>query len=123
MNTINVPPRRYTPGVGWSEDDGANPDEYPVPFAVSGVKPKLPGQGKPAIPAPRTLPIARPGVAAPNGLPPLPSADQAAAAMEDGDDEAPSPATAVSAAKQPAKPLKLDPALLQKALQLKNDKR
>jgi hypothetical protein len=124
--TINIPPKRFTPGVGWTEDEAANPDEYPVPFAVSGVKPKLPGEGKPAIPAPRRLPIARPGVATPNGLPPLPAADQAAAgATEGGEDEVetPSPAAALSSAKQPAKPLKLDPALLQKALQLKNGKR
>jgi hypothetical protein len=124
MTTINIPPQRYTPGMGWSDDQVADPDEFPVPFAVSGVKPKLPGERRSAVPEPRRLPIARPGAAAPNGLPPLPSADQAAAeALEAAEDDAPSPAAAISAAGQPAKPLKLDPALLQKALQLKNSKR
>lgn len=90
-----IPPTRYVPGQGFVADAADDPGEFPIPFAVSGVKPKLPAaQGEPAAPVAR------------------PPADPAAA-VEPGD-EAP------AAAKKPAKPLKLDPALLQRALQLKN---
>lgn len=116
-----IPPMRYSPGTGWADDAAADPNEFPVPFAVSGVKPNLPAaSAASAIPKPKRLPIAKPAAANAPGLPPLPSADQAAAALEAGEDDEPTPPPA---AKKPAPKLKLDPALLERALQLKNNRR
>jgi hypothetical protein len=99
-----IPPTRYTPGKGFTDASHDDPAEFPVPFAVSGVKPNLPPTaGQPAAPAPAPAPAAAV----------KPPAAQPAEAAE-GDDEP------TAAAKKPAKPLKLDPALLQRALQLKN---
>ncbi|MDG3007322.1 hypothetical protein [Paludisphaera mucosa] len=113
VRRIDVPPMRFNPGQGWVDDKNANPDDAPVPFAVSGVMPKLPGQAgaepksSPKIPRPKTVAPAPAPAPAEDDAPPLPVADE--------DDEVPAPKP-----KKPAKPLKLDPALLQKALQQKN---
>ena len=81
-------------------------DRFPVPFMLGGPKPKLdlPPQSPARTPIP--LPV-RPGPARPE-LPALPP--------ETDDDELPPPPPK-SLGKSPAKPVKIDPALLQRALQ------
>ncbi|AMV36168.1 hypothetical protein [Planctomyces sp. SH-PL62] len=59
---IEVPPMRYVPGQGMVEDESDGADA-PIPFAVSGVMPKLPAEGAqaaPTIPRPRTRAAAAP---------------------------------------------------------------
>ncbi len=125
----SLPPMRYEPGRGFNADADADPSQYPIPFAVSGVRPKLPpgdGQPSPSIPRPKAAPetvnrsAPSPATASADakGLPVLPAADQAAAAVEAGEDDEPA-----SEAVKPAKKLKIDPALLQRALQLRNGPR
>lgn len=128
-----IPPVRYTPDQGFVDDSGSDPNQYPVPFAVSGKMPNLPpvdGQPAALIARPRTAAATAtakataPATTTPTAgrLPALPSADQAAAAaIEAGaDDEDDEP---VANVKKPAKKLKIDPALLQRALQLRNGQR
>lgn len=105
----NYPAARYTPGAGWTNDDGPGATDAPLPFAVSGVMPNLPPQqGAPTparIPLPNTIPQPQapdfPGLAEGELPPPPPEADPA----------------------KPSTPLKLDPEVLQRALQLKNSGR
>jgi hypothetical protein len=106
---IQTPDMRFVPGQGMVEDESGGADA-PVPFAVSGVMPKLPpeGQGRPAAQASPAIP--RPRTVAPAAdAPPLPSADD-----EDDEDDLPPPP------KKPSKPLKLDPEMLRRTLQLKH---
>ncbi|WP_165247480.1 hypothetical protein [Paludisphaera soli] len=106
---IQTPDMRYVPGQGMVEDESGGADA-PVPFAVSGVMPKLPPEGPagaqaaPAIPRPRSAaPVSAPDA------PPLPTAD-----VEDDEDDLPPPP------KKPSKPLKLDPEMLRRTLQQKH---
>lgn len=113
-----LPPLRAVAGQrGLVPDTNTDPDEFPVPFAVGGGRPRS-GVG-PQSPQAPNQPAALPA------LPPLPastagSAEEAAAALGD-----PPPAEPPSgaAAKKPRKPIKLDPKILEKALQLRNQNR
>lgn len=106
------PPMKYQPGLGWT-DDKSNGADAPVPFAVSGVMPQTStAPADPNAPASRSNPRLPDAIAKAQaeaearlsgGAPPLPV------------DEKGNPAVSKS-----AKPMKLDPALLQKALQQKN---
>ena len=89
------PPSRYVPGRGMVlETAPPSADEFPVPFAAGGAGPTR----DPALtPAATTAP-----------LPPLPGGLPA-------DDPAAGPSS-----KTPAKPVKIDPALLEKALMNRN---
>ena len=99
------------PGQGFVDDSNADPAQYPIPFAVSGVRPNLPPlDGQPAadVARPKTAKAAAPAPPNIEGLPAGALADQAAAAaIEAGEDEP------VATVKKPAKKLKIDPALLQ----------
>ena len=116
LDVTVIPPVRFEPGKGAAVEGRTDPDEFPVPFAISGKKPKLANsseadrrpdrKAKSPSPAPRD----RAG-----SLPPLPSGDDPASA-----DPKDSPGGGV--ATKPSK-LKLDPAILQRALQLKNQNR
>lgn len=116
----NFPAARYTPGKGWANDEGPGATDAPLPFAVSGVKPNLPlpsnAPGAVAgptetAPAPQTRTVIPP----PNTIP----QPQAVGDHEDGLP----PIPAETSAPKPSKPLKIDPDILQRALQLKNDHR
>ena len=121
-----IPPVRYTPDQGFVDDSESDPNQYPVPFAVSGKMPNLPPlDGQPAAPAapvarpnPAAARAAAPAAAATVGVSAVPSADQLAAAIEAGEDDEP-----VATVKKPAKKLKIDPTLLQRALQMRNGPR
>ncbi|OJW07089.1 MAG: hypothetical protein BGO49_27960 [Planctomycetales bacterium 71-10] len=129
---ITTPDLKYEAGRGFVEDQGG--DDAPVPFAVSGKMPK----GLSARPAPAddaVAPTSTAGPSSPSGRSPTltPEVAQALAeaearaaggapplpppGSEAEEDDAPDPA---KAAKKPAKAMKLDPALLQKALEKKN---
>ena len=126
-----LPPIRYVPGrdigqAGHFKDDPEGQmtrvrwsrkrplpaaGEFPVPFAVSGQRPVLPGD-------PPTTPQAPmiPGAGGPRSkeipLPPLPSTTDAGAV----------PGTPAKKTK-PKKPVKIDPALLERALMNRNSGR
>ena len=51
VETKTLPPMRAVPGQGMVPETATDPDEFPVPFAVGGVKPKL-GPGGSKIPPP-----------------------------------------------------------------------
>jgi hypothetical protein len=89
------------------ESDGG-PDEFPIPFAISGKKPKL-ATGSSAIQPPIVKPTA----------PRTPSVSPKGQETPVDSDEMADPA----AKKKPRKPLKLDPSILEKALQLRNQNR
>ena len=91
------------------EGDGG-PDEFPIPFAISGKKPKL--AAVPAVPPPVVKPTA------PRGPSILPKGQETTADPDEMADPA-DPA----AKKKPRKPLKLDPSILERALQLRNQNR
>ncbi|WP_337174818.1 hypothetical protein [Paludisphaera sp.] len=136
---FTTPDLKYQPGQGWIDDDGSGEDA-PVPFAVSGKMPKGVSVGRPparsADPAvaptstttagpsspsgrgPRLSPevaqaLAEAEARAAGGAPPLPVDDD-----EDEADELVAPAPEKAA--RPSRSIKLDPALLQKALEKKN---
>ena len=117
----SLPPMRAIPGQHrLVPDTNADPDEFPLPFAVSGGKPQ--GAAAPQRPqAPRRMPAA--------ALPPLPPATPGATT-----NTAPNPAvdpaagaaradTAEAATKKSGKSIKFDPRILQRALQMKNQYR
>jgi hypothetical protein len=132
---VDIPlPSRDGPGKTSKAENQSGPDEFPIPFAVSGIKPKLADRpdaaGSKGLKSPvpqrsspldqsqgaETKPPARTVRPAPTGagsLPPLPGGSVEA---DDADD-----VTAVK--KKPRKPVKLDPAILQRALQLRNQGR
>lgn len=131
MSVQNFPAARYTPGKGWTKDAGPGATDAPLPFAISGVKPNLP---PPAV-DPR---VVDPRVAAAAGLAPNPKTTipppntiaqpqpqappQPIAEDDDVVDDLP-PIPEEAAAKSSSTPLKLDPNILQRALQLKNGNR
>lgn len=132
---ITIPDMRYEPGKGFVDDPGG--DDAPVPFAVSGKKPsgvamrRAPeddavaptstvGPASASGRGPKLSPdvaraLAEAEARASEGAPPLPT--DAPASDADGEDDAPA---APKAAKKPSQPMKLNPALLQKALEKKN---
>jgi hypothetical protein len=100
------PPARFTPSRGLVPGDQsqADPQEFPLPFVVSGVKPTL------SPPKAASQSSAKPPSQAPgedhSSLPKLP--EKAGATSE------------AATAKKPGKPLKLDPNILERALQNRN---
>lgn len=129
VETKVIPPARFEPGKGMVPDSATDPDEFPLPFATGGKKPAP----KPAAAGAATATAkAAPAAASPAGavptdpgvLPAAAPADAKPVAATAEDAEAPAPAAEPKdAAKKPRKPVKLDPSLLQKALQLKNQGR
>lgn len=123
---FETPTMKYQPGTGWVDDQGA--EEAPVPFAVSGKMPRTAAAARPAPADDAVAPTSTAGPASPSGRGPKLSEDVAQALAEAeakaaggapplpvDDEESPAPAKA-----KPAKPMKLDPKLLQKALEKKN---
>jgi len=135
-----LPPLRVVPGKGVIPDTGVDPDEFPLPFAVSGAKPNV-GPKRPVTQAPATKVLKPDGsgetdpagggraataVSAParkKAELSQPTETKAAAdpASSPGDGDDPADTDAVK--KKPRKPPKLDPDLLQRTLQLRNQGR
>jgi len=115
--TQNFPAARYTPGKGWANDEGPGATDAPIPFAVSGVMPNLPPPaGAPGAAAGgRAAPEARTMIPPPNTI--------AQPQAIDDEEEGLPPIPEEASAKKPSKPLKIDPEILQRALQLKNGNR
>jgi hypothetical protein len=134
-----LPPLRAVPGQrGLVPEDKADPNEFPVPFAISGARPRpqtgLPRDGS-------TDPTSMGGSGRPAGTPVSAMSARAAShaaakALDNGSahlEAAPDPAADGTQAngsaepetpkKKPKKPLTLDPTLLQRALQLRNQNR
>jgi len=102
------PPSRFVPG-GRSiakGSDPTDPQEFPLPFAITGVKPNLPPANATSRPA-TTGPAGSPAKPAAQGVP---NASPEQAKAKDGS----------GTAKKTSKPLKLDPALLERTLQSLN---
>lgn len=118
----------YSPATGGPviSQDPSDPQEFPIPFAVSGVKPKLP---PPRTAADRS---AKGALTTPASKAPAADAKVKQAPVGDNDDDdddddledhlpnPPKVKTTTGAAKAPAKPLKIDPNLLERALQYRN---
>jgi len=130
IDTKTLPPMRAVPGQGIVPENMANPNEFPVPFAVGGAKPNL-GEIEKKIPLPKKFP----GAVSPPGTKPADGTNAGsqvtgqqgtkapATAAADGPDADFDDADAPVTKKKPRKPLTLDPTLLQKALQIKNQNR
>ena len=109
------PPMPAGPAIG---QNSSAPEEFPIPFAISGVRPKLAPSPK-AAESPAKRPPVVPATKAPASTRPATDPD-------DDDDDAPAPPKAKSgtaAAKKPTKPLAIDPKLLERALQNRNSTR
>jgi hypothetical protein len=107
----------------------SDPQEFPIPFAVSGVMPKLPAPKNSAGPSAK-----RPSTAASSKVPGSVATTKPASLPDDLDDDdedddaelmpnPPKKKAATGAAKAQAKPLKIDPKLLERALQYRNANR
>jgi len=135
-----LPPVRVVPGKGVIPDTSVDPNEFPLPFAVSGTKPKI--GTKPPLPQTPETNAVKPGGAAgtdPAGggraaaevsasarkkaEPSRSSETEAAGDPTSGSNGAHDPAETDPAKKKPRKPPKLDPDILQRALQLRNQGR
>ncbi|WP_165229955.1 hypothetical protein [Aquisphaera insulae] len=126
--TKSLPPLRAVPGRGMVLDNENDPKEFPVPFAMGGAPPSAatrPDGQAAAVPS-------RSAAAKPSASSPVKAPSTAAAVDEDataaptrapkegeGEDAEAPPATK----KKPKAPVKLDPSLLQKALQMRNQNR
>lgn len=86
--------------------NAADPQEFPLPFVITGVKPNLPPENASSMP-PASAPSAGPAIPASSGASP------AAAQQSKQKDESGTP-------KKPKKPLTIDPKLLERALQNRN---
>jgi hypothetical protein len=109
-----LPPFRFDPAKGMVPETKLDPSEFPLPFAAGGGKPKTS-----AIPPPRKMVADGPQPS------PHPAVDGADANPDAAStDEQPAASTATSRSGKPRKPaLKLDPAILQRALEVKNQNR
>jgi len=134
-----LPPVRVVPGKGVIPDTSVDPDEFPLPFAVSGAKPKIAAQ-PPLTPTPGTN-APKPGGSAGTdtaaggrdaaviSAPARKKAEPARSTdTKDTADPASSPKdandpAAADPARKPRKPPKLDPDILHRALQLRNQGR
>jgi hypothetical protein len=135
-----LPPVRVVPGKGVIPDSSVAPNEFPLPFAVSGTKPKIGTKG-PLTQTPETKAV-KPGgstgtdpagggqtaaaVSAPawkNAEPSHSTDTEAAVDPASIPNDANDPAETDPAKKKPGKPLSLDPAILQRALLLRNQGR
>ena len=111
-----------TSGVGQAETE---PQEFPIPFAISGVKPN------PAVPKKTSPAPAKPtsGPATSRAATGKTTATAAPAAPADRDDDEPEdlppapPKAKTGDSKQPPKTFKLDPKLLERTLQFRNANR
>jgi hypothetical protein len=141
VDTKTLPPARAVPGKGVVAETSVDPNEFPIPFAVSGVKPDVAtkprqvprqpetkavnhGGSAASEPAAGTLPAT--SASAPSQKTADPSRSTAAEGAADrasGSTDASDPAETDPAKKKPRKPLSLDPAILQRALQLRNQGR
>ena len=121
------PPRASTArtgaaaGVGQSETE---PQEFPIPFAISGVKPN------PAVPKKSSPPPAKQTAGAATSKAAASKTAAKPAIPADGDDDDPDDLPTAQAQRQkpatrskPAKPFKLDPKLLERTLQYRNANR
>jgi hypothetical protein len=123
LDVTVMPPIRYVQGKGLAVEGPTDPNEFPVPFTVSGKRPQIPDPVKPGTPGgaaarvgPETSsPALPPSKGQAGTLPPLPSGDDSAslAAKETTGDGTP----------RKSSRLKIDPSILQRALQLKNQNR
>jgi hypothetical protein len=98
------------------------PQEFPIPFAISGVKPN-PALPKKAAPAPAKQVAAD---ARSKGSATITPAKSGVSSDDEDRDDLPDPpkrTTKAGAAKKPAKPVTLDPKLLERALQNRNANR
>jgi hypothetical protein len=113
------------PGTGGPliSQDPTDPQEFPIPFAISGVRPKLAppksatdrSAKRPPIPPPTKVHSAN----AKTKPATVPDDDEG-----DDDDDLPKPPTKkAGTTKAPAKPLTIDPKLLERALQNRNANR
>ncbi len=126
----NMPSRpRQKPGapVPVISQNPSDPQEFPIPFAVSGVMPKLAAPKNSADSAAK-----RPPAAAKSRAPSPGTTSKPAALADDDDDDdddadlmpaAPKRKAAAGASKAKAKPLTIDPKLLERALQYRNSNR
>jgi hypothetical protein len=112
----------YAPGATGPviSQNPADPQEFPIPFAISGVRPKLPPPKSAAA-----LSDKRPPAAAGSKAPAAGASSKPAALPDDDDDDDDLPApskgkAATGAAKKPAKSITIDPKILERALQLRN---
>jgi hypothetical protein len=121
-------------------DTSVDPNEFPLPFAVSGTKPQS-GTKPPLTQTPETKAV-QPGDSAGTDLagggraaaavsaparkkaePSHSTETEDAAGPASSPNDANDPAETDPAKKKPRKPLNLDPAILQRALQLRNQGR
>ncbi|MGC8640649.1 MAG: hypothetical protein ACP5XB_12310 [Isosphaeraceae bacterium] len=128
----SLPPMRAIPGQHrLVADTNADPDEFPLPVAAGEGRPQgVPGPERPRVPQPTSTPTPRvPQPTSTPTLPPLPSMTSepaanarvnSAAGLDTGSGQTDTPGTV---SKKPSKPIKLDPKLLQRALQMKNQYR
>jgi hypothetical protein len=133
--TKALPPARFEPGKGLVPDTSSDPEEFPLPLAAGGKKPVSKAASAAALqggaPKPGSKPAASPGPGSSDAaVRPAtvqtgsgPTAAEATPADPDDLSETTAPAGSTSPAKKARKPLKLDPSLLQRALQLKNQGR
>jgi len=110
------PPSRYAPGVG-PVSEGSNPgdpQEFPLPFAITGVRPNLAPANAASKPGPKSSPPPSAGTTTGPAKPAAPgAASSASPELAKGKDES-------GTAKSTSKPLTLDPKLLERALQNRN---
>lgn len=116
-------PLPVAPGLLGNPDDGppADDEQFPLPFTITGKKPKLPGDPRPGAngaqtkPAPpdQTLKTVDPKVKSTSATLSPAIATPAAGKAADPKDAKP----------KPKPPIKIDPAILERALQLRNQGR
>ncbi|MBV8486954.1 MAG: hypothetical protein JO161_01625 [Planctomycetaceae bacterium] len=111
-----LPPVRVIPGQGIVPDNSADPNEFPAPFAISGQKPPIRPEPKRPTPSP-TMTQAEMSKKAD-----LPVVGSEASSTITAADAKETSATDPPIQK-PQKPLTLDPTILQRALQLRNQNR
>lgn len=120
-----IPSTRYMPGPsgqrGVIENQPPSADEFPVSPLLGGPKPRRVGapvaktaEADPAIP----LPTMTPGNATPGELPELPVSSESPNTVDPAAVKA-----SASTTTKPKKPVKIDPALLERALMLRNSGR
>ena len=133
-----LPPMRVVPGKGVVLDTSVDPNEFPLPFAVSGTKPKI-GTKPTLTQSPESKAVKPDGSAGPDSasggraaaaaparkkMEPSRATDRAAGAdPASSSNDASNPDESDPAKKKPRKLPKLDPDILQRALQLRNQGR
>ncbi len=135
-----LPPMRAVPGKGMIPETSVDPNEFPLPFAVSGTNPKIGTKPPvPQMPAKNAVkpqgpagsdqaPGARAAVPAPVAArkksdPAHPTDTSAEGDPKSSAGDASDADDTETAKKKPRKPITLDPAILQRALQQRNQGR